>query len=93
MLPSAVPELPLLGRVSNAKKEELLQTNQMLRTMGLIQRAEELSPSQNPDDIAGLEWHLQCAAAANAPSGGEPMLLVTCHSCCCWVTGKLQWQL
>ena len=70
-----MPALPLLGRVSNAKKEELLLTNEMLRTMGLVQRAEELSPSQNPDDIAGLEWHLQCAAAANAPSGVCPVSL------------------
>jgi hypothetical protein len=74
MMPSTAPELPLHGRVSAAKNIELLKTNQMLKTMGLIERSEELPPSQNPDDIAGLEWHLQCAAAASAPSGGRRAL-------------------
>ena len=37
-LSPAVPPRPLLGRVSKKSAEELAQANQLLKTMGLIQR-------------------------------------------------------
>lgn len=68
-LPSSLPELPLIGRMSNTQKNELLLARQLMQTSGLISRVDQSISDQIAEEIAGLEWHLQCAAAANSPAG------------------------
>ena len=69
MLPASLPQQPLLGRITFAEKQELLLANETLKTIGLIKRTDDAPPNQDSEAIAGLEWHLQCAAVASTPTG------------------------